>query len=159
MNSPQSPLVTGARVIGGAGESLGHVRAVYVDATGAAAWAAIQCTDHSALVPLQHSRFDGTTLQVPYDAARLQTAPHHDPNTLISHPAGDDLACHYGLLPAASADGAPPVAVGSEIDRHLTAVTMKHGTAAARTVPSVLQRKSPVETIGLMRRPRPGLGS
>jgi uncharacterized protein (TIGR02271 family) len=115
MNSPQSPLVTGARVIGGAGELLGHVRAVYVDATGAPAWAAIQYTDHSALVPLQNSRFDGTTLQVPYDAARLQTAPHHDPITLISHPAGDDLACHYGLLPAASADGAPPVAVGSDV--------------------------------------------
>ena len=98
--------MTGARVIGGTGELLGHVRAVYVVATGAPVWAAIQCTDHSALVPLQHSRFDGTMLQVPTTRPGYRP-PHHDPNTPISHPAGDDLACHYGLLPAASADGAP----------------------------------------------------
>jgi uncharacterized protein (TIGR02271 family) len=98
MNSPPPPLGIGAPVIGAAGELLGHVRTVYVDnATGAAAWVAVQSPHHSAVVPLQHSRFDGTTLHVPYDAARLQTAPHHDPTTLISYPEGDDLARHYGL--------------------------------------------------------------
>jgi uncharacterized protein (TIGR02271 family) len=100
MNSPPPPLVTGAPVIGGAGELLGHVCTVYVDnATGVAAWAAVQGPHHIAVVPLQHSRFDGRTLQVPYDAARLQAAPHHDPTTLISYAEGDDLARHYGLLP------------------------------------------------------------
>jgi hypothetical protein len=103
MNSPQSALGIGAPVIGGAGELLGHVGAVYVDnATGVPAWAAVQTPHHTAVIPLQHSRFDGTTLQVPYDAARLQAAPHHDPTTLISYPEGDDLARHYGLLPDAT---------------------------------------------------------
>ena len=119
MNSPQSPLVTGAPVLGGAGELLGHVRTVYVDnATGVAAWAAVQGPHHTAVVPLQHSRFDGWTLHVPYDAARLQTAPHHDPTTLISYPEGDDLARHYGLLPHAPAEGRlpsdPPRSTGGE---------------------------------------------
>jgi hypothetical protein len=92
--------VTGAPVIGGAGELLGHVCTVYVDnATGVAAWAAVQGQHDIAVVPLQHSRFDGWTLQVPYDAARLQAAPHHDPSTLISYPEGDALARHYGLFP------------------------------------------------------------
>ena len=96
------PLRIGATVIGGGGELLGHVGAVYVDnATGVPAWAAVQGRHHTAVVPLQHSRFDGTTLQVPYDAARLQGAPHHDPATLISYAEGDDLARHYGLLPGA----------------------------------------------------------
>ena len=110
MNSPEPPLGIGAPVIGGAGELLGHVRMVYVDnATGAPAWAAVQGPHHTAVVPLEHSRFDGRTLQVPYDAAKLQTAPHHDPTTLISYPAGADLARHYGLLPAASPNpGLPP---------------------------------------------------
>ena len=53
MNSPQPPLGIGAPVIGGAGELLGHVRTVYVDnATGAAAWAAVQGQHHSAVVPI-----------------------------------------------------------------------------------------------------------
>jgi uncharacterized protein (TIGR02271 family) len=55
-------------------------------------------------VPLQHSRFDGQTLQVPFDAATWQAAPHHDPTSLISYPEGDDLARHYGLLPDAPTD-------------------------------------------------------
>lgn len=109
MNTPQPPLVTGAPVLGGAGELLGHVRTVYVDnATGVAAWAAVQGPHHTAVVPLQYSQFDGSTLHVPYDAARLQTAPHHDPTTLISYPEGDDLARHYGLLPDAHADQGRP---------------------------------------------------
>ena len=110
MNTPPPPLGIGAPVIGGAGELLGHVRTIYVDnATGAPAWAAVQGPHRSAVVPLQHSRFDGWTLQVPYDAALLQAAPHHDSTTLISYPEGDDLARHYGLLPAASPDpGLPP---------------------------------------------------
>jgi uncharacterized protein (TIGR02271 family) len=110
MNSPQPPLEVGVPVIGGAGELLGHVRTVYVDnATGAPAWAAVQGPHHSAVVPLQHSRFDGGTLQVPYDAARLRAAPHPDPTTLISYAAGDDLARHYGLLPDAAADPRLPM--------------------------------------------------
>ena len=109
MNSPPPPLGIGVPVIGDAGELLGHVRTVYVDnATGAAAWATVQGPHHSAVVPLQHSRFDGRTLQVPYDAARLQAAPYHDPTTLISYPEGDALARHYGLLPHTPIDPARP---------------------------------------------------
>jgi uncharacterized protein (TIGR02271 family) len=119
MNSPQPPLVTGAPVVDGAGELLGHVCTVYVDnATGVAAWAAVQGPHRTAVVPLQHSRFDGWTLQVPYDAARLQAAPHHDPTNLISYPEGDDLARHYGLLADAPVDRGlpsnPPQPAGGE---------------------------------------------
>jgi uncharacterized protein (TIGR02271 family) len=111
MNSPPPPLGIGVPVIGGAGELLGHVHTVYVDnATGAAAWATVQGPHHNAVVPLQQSRFDGRTLRVPYDAARLQAAPYHDPTTLISYPEGDDLARHYGLLPHTPADPARPPA-------------------------------------------------
>ena len=100
MNSPQPPLGIGAPVIGGAGELLGHVRTVYVDnATGAPVWAAVQGPHHTAVVPLQHSWFDGRTLQVPYDAAKLQAAPHHDPTALISYPEGDDLSATTACSP------------------------------------------------------------
>jgi len=119
MNSPQPPLGIGSPVIGVAGELLGHVRTVYVDnATGVATWAAVQGPHHSAVVPLQQSRFDGQTLQVSYDAAQLQAAPHHDPTTLISYPAGEDLARHYGLRPDEPADSrpqaSPPGSAGTE---------------------------------------------
>lgn len=99
MTEPQVPI--GAFVAGLHGEPLGQVAAVYVDnATGRAAWAAVQSGRHAAVVPLEFSRFDGVTLHVPFDSERLRTAPVHDPSTLISYEEGDELARHYGLLPA-----------------------------------------------------------
>jgi len=91
-------------------------------------------------VPLQHTRFDGTTLQVPYDAARLQTAPHHDPITLISHPAGDDLARHYDLLPAASVDGAPSVAAGFDVVEDAVMVRSQEQLRVATVLPGRVLR-------------------
>lgn len=91
----------GTAVLGSHGELLGHVGAIYVDnATGTPAWAAVQGRDHTAVVPLAQSRLDGDALHIPYGPARLRSAPHHDPDTLISYAAGDDLARHYGLIPS-----------------------------------------------------------
>jgi hypothetical protein len=110
MSSPQSHAWTGAAVTGGQGELLGHVSAVYVDnANGRPAWAAVQGRRHTAVVPLELSRFDGMTLQVPFAAEQLETAPHHNPSTPITYEEGDDLARHFGLLPASPppSDGLP----------------------------------------------------
>lgn len=93
----------GAAVSGSSGELLGHVAAVYADnATGVPMWVAVQGRHHVAVVPLGPSRFDGSTLHVPFNAERLQSAPLHDPATLISYPQGEDLARHYGLIPPAT---------------------------------------------------------
>jgi stress response protein YsnF len=109
--APDPRIPIGTAVVGAAGELLGHVGAVYVDnATGLATWAAVRSGQHSAIVPLEPARFDGVTLRVPFDARRLQTAPRHDPTRLISYREGDDLARHYGLLPAA-----PPAAPAADV--------------------------------------------
>jgi uncharacterized protein (TIGR02271 family) len=146
MNNPP-PLGVGAPVIGVAGELLGHVRTVYVDsATGAAAWAAVQGPGHSAVVPLQHSRFDGQTLQVPYDAVRLQTAPHHDPATLISYPDGEDLARHYGLRPDAATDPGLPLDPSRSTEGQ-DAVTRSQERLRTDTVNVVVGRARLVTTV------------
>jgi uncharacterized protein (TIGR02271 family) len=148
MNSPQPPLGIGAPVIGAAGELLGHVRTVYVDnATGAAAWVAVQGPHHNAVVPLQHSRFDGTTLQVPYDAARLQTAPHHDPTTLISYPEGDDLARHYGLLPDKPVHAGPPTSPPRSAETEGAVVTRSQEQLRTDAVNVVVGRARLVTTV------------
>ena len=149
MNSPQPQLGIGAPVIGAAGELLGHVRTVYVDnATGAAAWVAVQSPHHSsAVVPLQHSRFDGTTLQVPYDAARLQTAPHHDPTTLISYPEGDDLARHYGLLPDKPVHAGPPTSPPRSAETEGAVVTRSQEQLRTDAVNVVVGRARLVTTV------------
>lgn len=52
MTGPRVPI--GAFVAGLHGEPLGHIAAVYVDnATGRAAWAAVQSGRHAAVVPMQ----------------------------------------------------------------------------------------------------------
>jgi len=97
----------GAPVTGSSGELLGHVAAVYADnATGVPMWVAVQGRHRVAVVPLGPSRFDGSTLHVPFNAERLRDAPLHDPTTLISYEQGDDLARHYGLIAADTHPGA-----------------------------------------------------
>ncbi len=116
MTGPVIPI--GAPVVGSHGEPLGVIGAVYLDnATGRPAFAAVQGRKHSALVPLQVSRFDGATLHVPYGADRLASAPLHDPDTLISYAQGDELARHYGLLPAPEDDVPVPGEQGPPGDR------------------------------------------
>jgi uncharacterized protein (TIGR02271 family) len=115
MSDPQTWI--GAAVAGARGELLGHVGAVYFDnATGRPAWAAVQGPRHTAVVPLELSRFDGTTLHVPFGADRLRSAPHHHPSTQISHRDGEDLYRHYGIGPTPQMgppDVGPTGAVGA----------------------------------------------
>lgn len=122
MNGPQVPI--GAFVAGLHGEPLGHVAAVFFDnATGRPAWAAVQGSRHAAVVPMELSRFDGATLHVPFDSEHLRTAPVHDPASLISYEDGDELARHYGLIPAAvpsaieptGDEATPPAVEGSDV--------------------------------------------
>jgi stress response protein YsnF len=133
MTGPQIPI--GTFVAGGHGEPLGHVGAVYVDnATGRPAWAAVRGRRHSAVVPLELSRFDGATLHIPFDAEQLRTAPVHNPDTLISYEQGDELARHYGLLARSSA------AVESPTDPGNPAMTRSEERMRTRTVNVVVGR-------------------
>ncbi len=104
----------GTTVLGSRGELLGHVAAIYADnATGVPVWAAVRGREHTAVVPLAQSRLEVDTLHIPYGADQLRHSPHHDPDTLISYAAGDELARHYGLIPTtpdpARAGSARPV--------------------------------------------------
>lgn len=140
MTGPQLPI--GTPVAGGRGEPLGTVDAVYVDnATGLLAWAAVLGGAGTAVVPLQVSRFDGAVLHVPYDADRLASAPPHDAHTLISYEAGDDLARHYGLLPAGAGPTAPaPETVRSEERLRTGVVNVVVGRARLETYVVVEER-------------------
>jgi uncharacterized protein (TIGR02271 family) len=107
----------GVTVVGSGGELLGYLGPVYSDnATGRPAWAAVHGTRHTAVVPLEVTRFDGKAVRLPFGAERLGTAPHHDPDTQLSYQDGDDLYRHYGLAPPARspATGSPAADVGGE---------------------------------------------
>ena len=75
--------LNGATVIGGDGEKLGNVDAVYYDnATDKAEWVAVRSGvfgTRVALVPLCRADLAGEELHVPFDKVQLRHAPHHDP--------------------------------------------------------------------------------
>jgi stress response protein YsnF len=147
MNGSQLHTWVGAAVSGVDGELLGHVSAIYADnATGGPVWATVQGRQHTSVVPLETARFDGTSLNVPFTAEQLHTAPHHNPARLISYADGDDLARHYGLLPAPPAAAPPPAdgpgttedAVMIRSEEQLRAGTVNVIVGRARLVTSIV---------------------
>lgn len=85
----------GHPVTGAAGEPLGRVVTVFTDPGGAATWAAVDLGDGSTLVPLDRARAVAGSVQVPYDADRLRTAPRHDPAAPLQQDEADRLVEHY----------------------------------------------------------------
>ena len=93
--------LTGTTVIGGDGEKLGSVDAVYYDnATDRAEWVAVRgglFGTRVTLVPLRPADLDGDELRVPFDKVQLRNAPHHDPGRDLSSSDEVDLYRYYGI--------------------------------------------------------------
>lgn len=93
--------LNGTTVIGGDGEKLGSVDAVYYDnATDRPEWVAVRgglFGNRVALVPLRRADYAGDTLRVPFDKVQLRNAPHHDPGRELSAEDESNLYRYYGI--------------------------------------------------------------
>lgn len=101
MNIDDPTRLNGTSVIGGDGEKLGNVDAVYYDnATDKPAWVAVRSGlfgTRVALVPLRRADYAGDQLRVPFDKVQLRNAPHHDPGRELSSTDEADLYRYYGI--------------------------------------------------------------
>ena len=101
--------MAGAPVMGGDGEKLGKVDAIYFDnETDKPEWAAVKSGlfgSHVSLVPLSQATWNDGTLTVPFDKNALTTAPHHDPDESISPSDEDELYRHYGVSGGSGVSG------------------------------------------------------
>ena len=93
--------LNGTTVIGGDGEKLGNVDAVYYDnATDKAEWVAVRSGlfgTRLTLVPLRRADLAGDELRVPFDKVQLKNAPHHDAGRELSSSDEADLYRYYGI--------------------------------------------------------------
>ena len=106
---PDDPThLNGTTVIGGDGEKLGSVDAVYYDnATDEPAWVAVRSGlfgTRVTLVPLRRADYTDEELRVPFDKTQLRNAPHHDPGRELSSTDEADLYRYYGIDYALSED-------------------------------------------------------
>ena len=101
MNIDDPARLNGTTVIGGDGEKLGSVDAVYYDnATDRPAWGAVRSGlfgTRVALVPLRRADYSDEELRVPFDKVQLRNAPHHDPGRELSSTDEADLYRYYGI--------------------------------------------------------------
>jgi hypothetical protein len=108
MNIDDPARLNGTTVIGGDGERLGSVDAVYYDnATDRPEWVAVRSGlfgTRVALVPLRRADYAGDALRVPFDKVQLKNAPHHDPGRELSSSDEADLYRYYGIDYGHSAD-------------------------------------------------------
>jgi len=108
MNIDDPARLNGTTVIGGDGEKLGSVDAVYYDnATDRPEWVAVRSGlfgTRVALVPLRRADYAGDALRVPFDKVQLKNAPHHDPGRELSSSDEADLYRYYGIDYGHSAD-------------------------------------------------------
>ena len=107
MNDPGR--LNGTTVVGGDGEKLGNVDAVYYDnTTDRAEWVAVRSGlfgTRVTLVPLRRADYTGIELRVPFDKVQLRNAPHHDPGNELSSTDEADLYRYYGIDYSDTADG------------------------------------------------------
>jgi hypothetical protein len=100
--------LNGTTVVGGDGEKLGSVDAVYYDnATDEPAWVAVRSGlfgTRVTLVPLRRADYADEELRVPFDKTQLRNAPHHDPGRDLSSSDEADLYRYYGIDYALSDD-------------------------------------------------------
>ena len=106
---PDDPAhLNGTTVVGGDGEKLGSVDAVYYDnATDEPAWVAVRSGlfgTRVTLVPLRRADLTDEELRVPFDKTQLRNAPHHDPGRDLSSSDEADLYRYYGIDYALSDD-------------------------------------------------------
>jgi uncharacterized protein (TIGR02271 family) len=110
MNIDDPARLNGTTVLGGDGEKLGSVDAVYYDnATDKPEWVAVRSGlfgTRVALVPLRRADHAGDALRVPFDKAQLRNAPQHDPGRELSASDKADLYRYYGMDYGHSADDA-----------------------------------------------------
>jgi uncharacterized protein (TIGR02271 family) len=101
MNFDDPARMNGTTVIGGDGEKLGTVDAVYFDnATDKPEWVAVRSGlfgTHVSLVPLRRAEMTGDELRVPFDKVQLRNAPHHDAGRELSSTDEADLYRYYGV--------------------------------------------------------------
>ena len=101
MNIDDPSRLNGTTVIGGDGEKLGSVDAVYYDnATDRPAWVAVRSGlfgTRVALVPLRRADYADDALRVPFDKVQLRNAPHHDTGRELSSSDEADLYRYYGI--------------------------------------------------------------
>ena len=93
--------LSGTTVIGGDGQKLGSVDAVYYDnATDKPEWVAVRSGlfgTRVTLVPLRRADYLDDELRVPFDKVQLRHAPHHDTGRDLSAADEADLYRYYGL--------------------------------------------------------------
>lgn len=93
--------LTGIAVIGGDGQKVGNVDAVYHDnATDRAEWVAVRSGvfgTRVTLVPLRRAHHTGDALHVPFDKVQLRNAPHHDLGDELSPAEEANLYRYYGV--------------------------------------------------------------
>jgi len=109
VNTNDPGQLNGTTVVGGDGEKLGNVDAVYYDnATDRAEWVAVRSGlfgTRVTLVPLRRADYTGNELRVPFDKVQLRNAPHHDPGNELSSTDEADLYRYYGIDYSDTADG------------------------------------------------------
>jgi sporulation protein YlmC with PRC-barrel domain len=130
----------GLAVVGGDGEQVGHVDAVYYDiATDRAEWVAVRGGPFGrrvTLVPLRSANRTGDQLHIPFDKVQLRYAPHHDPGRALSAADEADLYRYYGADHAGPSAGTagPSAATGGPPVGRLTRHAVDPGLRARRSI-------------------------
>lgn len=101
MNIDDPNQLSGVTVIGGDGQKLGNVDAVYFDnATDRPEWVAVRSGlfgTRVTLVPLRRADYEEDALHVPFNKVQLRNAPFHDPGRELSAAEEADLYRYYGI--------------------------------------------------------------
>ena len=101
MNIDDPNQLSGVTVVGGDGQKLGNVDAVYFDnATDQPEWVAVRSGlfgTRVTLVPLRRADYTEDELHVPFDKVQLKNAPYHDPGRELSASEEADLYRYYGI--------------------------------------------------------------
>ena len=110
MNIDDPNQLSGVTVVGGDGQKLGSVDAVYYDnATDQPEWVAVRSGlfgTRVTLVPLRRADYDEDALHVPFNKVQLRNAPYHDPGRELSASEEADLYRYYGIDYDTSGDDA-----------------------------------------------------
>jgi sporulation protein YlmC with PRC-barrel domain len=123
-NSDEQSLLNGATVIGGDGQKVGSVDAVYYDnGTDRPEWVAVRSGllgSRVTLVPISRTDHVGDQVRIPFDKVQLRNAPHHDPSGDLSPAEEADLCRYYGIAYPDTDDASATTqefTLGADVDR------------------------------------------